>query len=131
MSRRSDWFADLSAVINERRWNACPHFLYRVLYGIPATQVLPLTVEAVQRYVPFFEDRWQGVTWPREILSNPQKWIKQFGRELPEEPQTERISDARFKFSLDALLLALRLTDGRHDARAGPRRHVARSPTGG
>jgi hypothetical protein len=106
MSRHSDWLADFSAAIAERRWNACPRLLYRVLYGLPATDLLPLTGEAIQRYVPFFEGRWPGVTWPREIISNPQKWIERFGRALPDEPQTERISDARFIFSLDALLLA-------------------------
>lgn len=106
MSRRSDWLSDVSAAIAERRWNACPHLLYRVLYGVPATDVLSITGAAIQRYLPFFEGRWPGVTWPREIIINPQNWITRFDRALPDDPEPNRISDARFKFSLDALLLA-------------------------
>jgi hypothetical protein len=106
MSRRSDWLSDLSAAIAERRWTACPELLYRVLYGIPATDLLPLTAEAIQYYLPLFEGRWPEVKWPRKIISNPQDWIRQFGRALPDEPDFPLISDARFKFSLDALLLA-------------------------
>ncbi len=106
MSRRSDWLSDFSTAIAERRWRACPELLYRVLYGAPAMDLLQITAEAVRHYLPFFESRWPAVKWPRNIIYNPRGWIQQFGRALPDEPEFELISDARFKFSLDAILLA-------------------------
>lgn len=106
MSKRSDWLTDLSAAIAKRHWDICPKLLYRVLYGAPATDLLALTAHTIERYWPSFESRWPSVKWPREIVAAPQDWILRFGRAVPDAPEPERNSDAKFLFSLDAFLLA-------------------------
>jgi len=105
MSRRSESIQELSASIAERHWGECKVVLYRVLYGVPSAVALPITVRVIERYLPKFESHFPNVTWPRELLHNPQQWVSQYGRALPDSPESDRLSDARFIFSLDALLL--------------------------
>jgi hypothetical protein len=97
---------ELSAAIAGRRWAACPGFLFRVLYGLPHEELLSITIEEVRRYLPLFEVAWPSAGWPRELLADPRAWIRRFGRALPDEPEPELTSDAKFRFSLDAVLLA-------------------------
>jgi hypothetical protein len=110
-SQRSQWLADLAASVARRQWNACPRLLFRVLYGAPATDLLPLTAETIRRYLPVFEGRWPGVGWPREILDAPEEWLRKSGRARPDAPEPECDSDGKFLFSLDALLLATNYQD--------------------
>lgn len=114
MSRRNNWFVELAANVAQHRWRACPQLVFRVLYGLPPGKMLLATTAVMQKYLPAFEARWPVVTWPREIVANPKDWIRRFGRSLPDDPEFQLIGDAKFKFSLDALLLGCQ-----HSAEAG------------
>jgi hypothetical protein len=105
MSKPSDWLADLTAATADRRWGACPVLLYR-FSTVRQLQMRLTSPPVVELCLPNFESRWPNVRWPREILCAPQDWIRRFGRALPDAPEPERNSDAKFLFSLDAFLLA-------------------------
>src|SRR3954447_12528796 len=103
--KRLERLREFSEAIAARRWNACPALLYRIMYGLPPSVLLPIAAEQIARMVPVFEKRWPNVTWPRQIVENTNRWIAQFGRSIPDSPERDSVAEARFVFSLDALLL--------------------------
>jgi hypothetical protein len=105
MQRRAVRLLKFSEAIAARRWDACPALLYRIIYGVPPSVLLPMAAEQIARIVPVFEKRWPNVTWPREIVENTKEWIGHFGRSIPAFPERHSVAEARFVFSLDALLL--------------------------
>jgi hypothetical protein len=111
MPQRAERVRELSEAIAGRRWNACPELVYRILYGVPSAVVLPIAAEQIARMLPHFEKRWPGVTWPREIIEDPKRWIAHSGRSIPDSPERDTVAEARFVFSLDALLLAAAYPD--------------------
>jgi hypothetical protein len=106
MQPRAESLRLFSEAIAERQWDACPALLYRTIYGLPSSVLLPMAAEQIARIVPIFEKRWPNVTWPRAIVVNTKEWIERFGRSIPDSPERDSVADARFVFSLDALLLA-------------------------
>lgn len=97
---------DLSAAIASRRWNSCSELLYRILYGLPSSVLLPLAAGQIERMLPALEKHWPGILWPREIVENTPAWLATFGRSIPDSPERTSVAEAGFVFSLDALLLA-------------------------
>lgn len=105
ISRRKGWFVELASDVAQHRWTCCPEILFRVLHGLPVAETLSFTAAVMEKYLSAFEARWPDVKWPREIIASPADWVRRFRRALPDEPDFALISDAKFKFSLDALLL--------------------------
>jgi hypothetical protein len=105
VQQRAESLRKLSEAIAGRRWSACSPLLYRVIYGLPSTVLLPMTAERIARMLPFYEKRWPDARWPRAVVENTHRWIAQFGRSVPDSPEPASVADARFVFSLDALLL--------------------------
>lgn len=106
MHERGKWIEELSQAIAARRWGACSVLLYRALYGLSPSILLPLASERAARTLPGIEKRWPGVQWPREIIENTERWIQHSGRAVPPSPEADSVGEASFVFSLDALLLA-------------------------
>lgn len=105
MQQRAESLRKFSEAIAARRWGVCSPLLYRVIYGLPPTVLLPMTAERIARMLPFYEKRWPDARWPRAIVENTPRWIARFGRSVPDSPEPASVADARFVFSLDALLL--------------------------
>jgi len=110
---RTGRIRDLAEAIATRRWVSCAELVYKILYGLPASELLPLTTEQILRLLPSFEKRWQGVSWPRQIVEDSGRWIRESGRSIPDSPLRETIAEAGFVFCLDALLLAASYPDNR------------------
>lgn len=85
-------------------WERCPEICFRILYGMPEDIQRALVRAMMRRYLPIFHIRWQTVTWPDQIIDQPNQWVAQFGRAIPEQPEPVNPADAAFIFSFDALL---------------------------
>jgi hypothetical protein len=105
MSRRSACWGTLKEAISAQRWPSTREPLYRVLYGLAPNHQLSLARFTMKRHLPRFQAMWPKITWPKELLGDPDAWVQQFRRRVPEEPPRDRPADAHFMFGFDSLLL--------------------------
>lgn len=106
MTRRKELLDSLAQRIAEHNWQVCAQLYFRITYGLPAELQITMARLGINSYLPIFEKKWPAITWPRQLLGDVDQWVKQFGAQLPDEPDDPDPADAAFLFSFDALLLA-------------------------
>jgi hypothetical protein len=97
----------LEQAVMTHAWQRCIEGCFRVLYGMPEVAQRTLVASMMRRYVPIFHMHWPTITWPEEILDQPELWVAQHDRALPQEPASANSADASFLFAFDALLNGL------------------------
>jgi hypothetical protein len=90
--------------LTNHAWERCAEICFRILYGMPEDIQRTLVITMMRRYLPIFHIRWQTSTWPDQIIDQPQQWVAQLGREIPEQPEAVNPADAAFIYSFDAFL---------------------------
>lgn len=106
MTQIKELIGSLEKAIIDHVWERCAEICFSVLFQMPSDIQIRLASTMIRRYLPIFKARWPAITWPEQILNETARWVEQFGRALPEEPDAINPADAAFKFSFDALLLA-------------------------
>lgn len=106
MERRKELLQSLAQRIAEHNWELCSELYFQITYGLPAQSQISLARLAINGYLPIFGTKWPAVTWPRQLLEDVEQWVRQSGRQLPDEPDDPDPADAAFFSSLDGLLLA-------------------------
>jgi hypothetical protein len=92
--------------ISRKDWERCAALSFEVIYRLPDPQYLDPPRVTLRRYLPVFAARWPEERWVRDVIEDPQRWVRDRDRRLPDEPQDANAADAEFLASLDALLLA-------------------------
>ena len=111
MERRKGWLQSLTQQIVEHNWERCSELYFRITYGLPAPLQTSLASLAINAYLPIFERKWPTQKWPRQLLEDVEQWVKEHGRQVPDEPDDADPADAPFLFSLDGILLAASYPD--------------------
>lgn len=107
MSKINDLINKLEQAVMEQAWQLCAESCFRILYGMPEDPQRALVTFIMHRYIPIFRTHWPITTWPEQILDQPEQWVAQHDRALPEEPDSVNPADASFLFAFDALLNGL------------------------
>jgi hypothetical protein len=107
MSKIKDLTNELEQAVMEQAWQRSAESCFRILYGMPEDPQRALVIFIMRRYVPIFRTHWPIITWPEQILDQPEQWVAQHDRALPEEPDSVNPADASFLFAFDALLNGL------------------------
>lgn len=108
MNRRRDLLERLTKYIADYNLSGCTETCFRILYGLPANLQIELSQSIIQTYLPFFKREWPNVTWPDQLLNDPDQWLNKRGRSIPADPVFDDPADLAFKFSFDALLIAVK-----------------------
>jgi hypothetical protein len=108
MSGMRELMNELKQAGKEQAWSRFYEIYFRILYGMPEEVQRALVIFMMRRYLPVFHMHWPTVIWPEHILDQPEQWIIQHGRAVPEEPDGVNPADAGFIFSFDALLNGLK-----------------------
>jgi hypothetical protein len=104
--RRSELIDELTRSITAHEWTDCIDACFMVLFGLPGAFQIGVAGVMMSRYVPVLEERFPGVTWPRQLLDDPGAWVERSGRSVPDDPELSRSSDVTFLSAVDGLLLA-------------------------
>jgi hypothetical protein len=80
-------------------------WLFRALYSLPARRALEVARFALNRYLPIFQSRNPGITWPAELLGDVEAWVAAHETDLLDGPDV-RSPDTAFRYALYALLVA-------------------------
>jgi hypothetical protein len=106
-------FDDLIQAIQDHAWQHCAEVCFKLLYCTTRDLSVEAARATVARYVTIFRERCPQVTWPEQILSNIPEWIEQYGRQIPDPPESSNMADGIWLFCFDALVLAVTESDDR------------------
>jgi hypothetical protein len=106
MPARKQLIDALAQRIAAHAWVDCTDLCFRALFHLPAKLQIEVARLVMSRYVAILEAHFPDVKWPREILKDPEMWLKRSGRSVPEDPELVLPSDATFLLAIDGLLLA-------------------------
>jgi hypothetical protein len=84
----------------------CGTICFQLMYGLPWELQLRAACFMSERYLPIFEAKKPGVTWPRQILQDVEGWHRVKGRGTPDTPEGADMADRIYTFCFDALLSA-------------------------
>ena len=84
---------------------------YQILYGLPSELQFRAAVHMLERYLPIYEAKWPGVTWPRQVLGDIGAWFRANGEATPDEPDDIDSADLGFEARFIDLLYGYRHRD--------------------
>jgi hypothetical protein len=99
-------FRQFEQAVSNHNWADCADLLFRLLYAMPAATQTNLAILMIRRYLPIFKAKWPDIEWPEHILNEPQQWLDEFDRSVPDNPDEENPSLSAFVFCFDALVYA-------------------------
>jgi hypothetical protein len=105
-SQREQALNALELAIQDHTWEACLEGCFRALYQAPRELQIEFARVTLSEFLPTFEQRWPGIVWPRQLLSDTPGWLIAHRRTLPDDPVVVGPADAAFFQGLDGLLLA-------------------------
>jgi len=76
------------------------------MYGLPWELQIRGACYACERYLPIFEAKWGGVSWPRQLLGDVDAWHRMHGRGTEDAPEEADSADGSYLFCFDFLLSA-------------------------
>lgn len=79
---------------------------FQIMYGLPWELQIRAACFMCERYLPIFEAKWPGVTWPRQLLGDVGAWHRAEGRGRPDCPDEADSADGSYYFCFDYLLSA-------------------------
>lgn len=95
----------------ERASSDCKRICFQVLYWLPWELQYRAARGMCERYLPVFEAKWPGVTWPRRLLGDVDAWHRAEGRGTPDVPDNADSADTAYYFCFDFLLCAYHYKD--------------------
>jgi hypothetical protein len=84
----------------------CGAICFRVMYGLPWELQMRVACFMIERYLPIFETKHPGVTWPRQITEDVEGWHRVNGRGTEDTPEGADLADRSYTFCFHALLSA-------------------------
>jgi hypothetical protein len=94
-----------------RLYDECSAICFQIMYGLPWELQIRAACSMCERYLPIFEARRPGVTWPRQLLGDVDVWHRARGRGLPDAPADADSADAAYYRCFDFLLCAYHYKD--------------------
>lgn len=94
----------------ERLAPDCKAICFQVLYGLRWELQIGAACSMLQRYLPIFEKKQPGVSWPRRLLEDVVGWARTEGTIL-DPPDGADSADLRYALSFATLLTALSFKD--------------------
>lgn len=86
--------------------NECSPICFQVMYGLPLELQIRAACHMCERYLPVFEAKWPGVSWPRQLLGDIDAWHQVEGRGRPDCPEEADSAEGAYHFCFDFLLSA-------------------------
>jgi len=86
--------------------SACKTIAFQVMYGLPWELQIRAACHMCECYLPVFEAKWPGVSWPRQLLGDMEAWHRAEGRGRPSCPDEADSADSAYYFCFDFLLSA-------------------------
>lgn len=78
---------------------------FQILYGLPREFQIRAACFMMQRYLPIFEEKMPGVSWPRRLLEDVDEWARtELG--VPESPDGADAADLGYALTFACLLTA-------------------------
>lgn len=84
---------------------------FQIMYGLPTELQLRAAVHMCERYLPIYEAKVPGSTWPRQLLGDLDAWVRTEGEATPEGPDDIDSADGGFQAGFTDLLGAYRYRD--------------------
>lgn len=103
----------------ERLSSDCKAICFQVMYGLPCELQMRAASSICERYLPIFEKKCPGVTWPRVLLGDVDGWHRVKGRATPDTPEGADSADGAYLFCFDFLLCAYHHKDDPMSVTAG------------
>jgi len=97
----------------------CSAICFQAMYGLPWELQIRAACSMCERYLPIFETKWPGVTWPRVLLGDVEGWHRVKGRGTPDTPDEADSADGAYLFCFDFLLCAYHHKDDQMSLTAG------------
>jgi hypothetical protein len=89
----------------------CSAIGFQVIYGLPWELQIRAACHMCEQYLPIFEAKWPGVTWPRQLIGDVDAWHRIEGRGRPDCPDEADSADGAYYFGFDFLLCAYHYKD--------------------
>lgn len=96
----------VATVAVESMFGEASTICFQVMYGLPWELQIRAACSACERYLPIFERKWPGVSWPRFLLGDVDAWHRREGRGRPPVADKVDSADAAYYFCFDYLLSA-------------------------
>jgi hypothetical protein len=84
---------------------------FQIMYGLPAELQLRAVVHMCDRYLPIYENKLPGSTWPRQLLGDLDAWFRAHEEATPEGPDEIDSADLGYQAGFTDLLCAYRYRD--------------------
>lgn len=84
----------------------CKAICFHIMYGLPTELQIRAACFMCERYLPIFQAKWPGVSWPQQLLGDVDGWHRVKGRGTPDAPEEADSADGAYLFCFDFLLSA-------------------------
>jgi hypothetical protein len=95
-----------TGVASEDLSSDCKTLGFQIMYGLPWELQVRAACQMCELYLPIFELKWRGVTWPRRLLGDLDAWHRVHGRGTEDTPEEADSADGAYLFCFDFLLSA-------------------------
>lgn len=88
-------------------FDAKQELLFTILFGLPANASIQIAQDSTRRFLPVFQNRWPDCHWPSVLLNDVPAWVETHGCGSGDSPESDRLADNAWLYSLDALVNAV------------------------
>ncbi len=100
--------AAAATAMPDRLADDCRAICFQIVYRLPPELQIRAAGCMLQRYLPIFEKKQPNLTWPRQVLEDPDGWNVRWSHECPDYPEGADPADRHYWGAFDALF------DARH-----------------
>ncbi len=84
---------------------------FQILFGLPSELQLRAALHMYERYLPIYEKKLPGVTWPRQVLGDLDAWFRAEREATPDGPDEADSADGIYQSGFTDLLCAYHYRD--------------------